>query len=275
MLRLFDSVCTTHGLRYWLDGGTLLGAVRHVGFIPWDDDIDLVMPRPDFERFLGVAPQSLPEDMYIQTLESDKRYKRFTVPCRVRDRYSVIAETNRENADAPLGFFIDVIPADKYHAAGLLRLRDRFLKFAYYAWCEYMDAAVKPPRDPMQLVKNFVLHLRPALASIFPIRTFRSFLKSTALGNERLESGYEIGYSLDSRWRRYFKPDDIYPLAKIPFEGFEFPAPHNPDGVLRVFYGSTYMQVPPESKRALPHYSIVEVDTRKRPGNARMDKQPL
>lgn len=70
-----DKICTEHHLTYWLEGGTLLGAVRHHGFIPWDDDMDISMPRKDYEQFLKIAPQLLPKDLFLQTQQSDPQYK--------------------------------------------------------------------------------------------------------------------------------------------------------------------------------------------------------
>ena len=72
ILRDIDKVCREHGIRYFLDSGTLLGAVRHGGFIPWDDDVDLGMPRHDYERFLEIAPRAL-GDAYVVLIDAMSR----------------------------------------------------------------------------------------------------------------------------------------------------------------------------------------------------------
>ena len=66
MLRVIDGICRRHGLRYWLCSGTLLGAVRHEGYIPWDDDLDIEMMRPDYDRLMEILPRELPKDMVLQ-----------------------------------------------------------------------------------------------------------------------------------------------------------------------------------------------------------------
>ena len=67
ILEEIDRLCRRHSISYWLDGGTLLGAVRHGGFIPWDDDIDIAMRREDMERFAAEAAGELPPDLFLQT----------------------------------------------------------------------------------------------------------------------------------------------------------------------------------------------------------------
>lgn len=74
ILQEIHKICVENNLTYWLEAGTLLGAVRHKGFIPWDDDSDVSMPRADYEKFLKIAQKKLPEDMFLQTQDTDKEY---------------------------------------------------------------------------------------------------------------------------------------------------------------------------------------------------------
>lgn len=89
MLNIFDAICKKHDIDYWLDYGTLLGAVRHKGFIPWDHEADVGMLRPDFENFKVNAQKDLPNDIFFQTKETDPFYKaNFIVEAKLRDKYS-------------------------------------------------------------------------------------------------------------------------------------------------------------------------------------------
>ena len=109
ILEEVDRICKKHGIGYWLDGGSLLGAVRHGGFIPWDDDIDIGMTKSDLERFEKIAPAELPETLFLQTRRSDPAHKSSVV--KIRDRNSLyIEDADFFKSDYEKGLFIDIFP---------------------------------------------------------------------------------------------------------------------------------------------------------------------
>src|SRR5919205_985557 len=99
MLKIMDYLCTKHNIKYFLTGGSLLGAIRHQGFIPWDDDLDVGMLRSEYEKFVALAVPELPNDIFFQTPETDPAYAsaRF-VEARLRNKYSTYAvgEANKK-----------------------------------------------------------------------------------------------------------------------------------------------------------------------------------
>lgn len=127
MVKLFVELCEKHGLKYVAAGGTLIGAVRHGGFIPWDDDIDLMMPRADYEKFLSVAQSELPPDYFLQCNKTEKRY-----PCghaQIRNNNTACIRSGEfqeilkgRNA----GIFIDIFPYD--HVPDDRRKRDKIAR---------------------------------------------------------------------------------------------------------------------------------------------------
>lgn len=90
LLKIFDFICKKHHIDYWLDYGTLLGAIRHKGFIPWDNDIDIGILRPDYEAFMEKGVKELPQDIFFQNSDTDPDMRPYSwlVEARLRDRYS-------------------------------------------------------------------------------------------------------------------------------------------------------------------------------------------
>ena len=103
-------VCEKNDIKYWLESGTLLGAVRHKGFIPWDDDLDIAMRRDDYERFKKIAPRDLSSEYFFQSWETDEN---FGLPfAKVRKRKTIYKEIKAKNSKANNGIFVDIFPYD-------------------------------------------------------------------------------------------------------------------------------------------------------------------
>jgi lipopolysaccharide cholinephosphotransferase len=215
-----DRVCKEHNIPYWLSSGTLLGAVRHGGFIPWDDDLDIEMMREDFLRFKSVFKDT--ENYIIQTHENDLHYIMPYV--KVRDTQTVIEEYSGGANFKYKGVFIDIFALEYTHKfvnhQTHMRLR-RIRKF---------DNKHKPSR-----FVEWLIALRKRMA-------FSSFKVWRAISN--LFPGQQLRHTYGT-WC-YRKPrfeEDLFPLTTIKFEGYDFPAPHNSDAYLRKIYGD-YMQLP-------------------------------
>ena len=113
MLEIFEDICEKHSLRYYASGGTLLGAARHHGFIPWDDDIDVAMPREDYERLQQILPGELPGHLFMQTTLTDPEYD--ICHLKIRDsRTTAIEKAHavRWKRRYNMGMFLDVFPLD-------------------------------------------------------------------------------------------------------------------------------------------------------------------
>ena len=174
MLRVIDGICHRHGLRYWLCSGTLLGAVRHEGYIPWDDDLDIEMMRPDYDRLMEILPRELPEDMALQTPDTDAGY--FFCYAKVRDRRSRLSETNDyDRIFEHRGIFIDIFPYEKMPLP-LLWVSNRTFGRIYKVM-RHTDWTVETlqPQDPRHL------SLQP------PFRLPRAARLGTSLPDEKAE----------------------------------------------------------------------------------------
>ena len=112
MMKEVDHICKKHNIQYWLSGGTLLGCIRHGGFIPWDDDLDLEMKVEDYKRLMKVLPEELPPTMALQTQDTDPNF--FFFFAKIRDRRSYLAELNHyDRFWKERGIFIDIFPLER------------------------------------------------------------------------------------------------------------------------------------------------------------------
>lgn len=239
ILIAFDKICTKYQLPYWLEGGTLIGAVRHGGFIPWDDDLDVQMLRKDMKKLLKVLPEELPSDMMIQTHKTDKYYLRH-IP-RIRDLNSrlIVSDKGDWKDYKYQGAFIDILPVDYTSFRFLLLRKVSFLlKWKrIYLWgiLSGINPAIKYyPFLICFKMEQFVFGLYMKIG--------RSFKSS--------KIDFSI-YGLDF-YGLNMDADIIFPLKKMNFEGHLFNVPNKVDEFLRKYYGD-YMQLPPEEKRKRIH----------------------
>jgi lipopolysaccharide cholinephosphotransferase len=241
MLSIFDSICRRHALRYWLDFGTLLGAARHGGFIPWDDDLDVSMLREDFDEFCRVAALEVPADIFVQTMESDVEYDDYVVPLKLRDKYSTQIEY--PTARYHQGIYIDVFPYDRTPRNRLLRAAQRNL---YKTVVLGYRRNLRPTLRDARYIRKRVLTLLYRFVNAEAVA-------SLIFAMYRLGRGHFLRPTLSSkRDEYYFLEENVFPLSAIRFEGSEFYAPRNWKKHLEILYGD-YLTLPPPEKRVPSH----------------------
>lgn len=221
ILKEVDQICKKHNIQYWLSSGTLLGAVRHGGFIPWDDDLDIEMQREDFKKFMSVLSQELPENLTLQSDKSDRNYIYFYP--RIRDKNSYIYERSEQNrALKEKGAFIDVFPLE---STFLVCHKIVAKLLSSFAWRLVLKTGFK---RKMYDIYRFVL-----AKMVIPFFRLISCLAPTNRLYHSLGSFFHIP--------RY--KNEIFPLTQISFEGCDFPCPHDYDKYLNRLYGD-YMRLP-------------------------------
>lgn len=253
MAKEVKRVCDENGIRYFLYRGTFLGAVRHHGFIPWDDDMDIGMLRADYEKFCRIAPQKLGSEYCFQNWHTDENY---ALPFgKVRKRNTVFVEAKCARLPEN-GIYIDIYPLDfapegekqrKALARKLLHLfRVKLMKSGYTPWME----------DDRILWKKRIGYLvYQALATFVSqevlVRKYEALVAAVpASGTVYEQSALPIAY--------YFDASLFREMADYPFEDTVFAAPRQYDAFLSTLYGD-YMCLPPADKRENRH-QIQELD---------------
>lgn len=235
-----DKICKKYQLDYWIDSGTLLGAVRHKGFIPWDDDIDIAMPIESYNRFLEIVKKELPENLYILNYNREK--ENFCHWIKIKDRTSVCIEHKGQKYDKHL--FVDIFPMRRYKEKSKLTYK-MYKFFGYVDNLEEYFNAKKVNEYGKKIDFKYVI--KKILYILFRKISNNKVNKLNELKID--DQFYRWGYCLKTGYSCFHKNTYIYPLVKIKFEGYEFNAPNDQDGYLQNLYGSKYMDLPPIEKR--------------------------
>ncbi len=244
--------CQAEGLLYSLAYGTLIGAVRHQGFIPWDDDIDIILPRPDYDRF--IATYRSPR---FKLLSSEGKDSYISFSRVYDDRETAIRTSFPFARHYTGGLWIDVFPADGVED-DFEAYRDRFERQTALWRRQYF---LRDPKAPFSAYRT----LRNKCSLLYrKVTRLDGMGLSSVIGRmNRNASAVEFGST--AHWSQLACPDDgigSYQLTEdfkstvpVPFEGHTFQAMNGYDRVLRNIYGD-YMQLPPEEKR-VPQQSAI------------------
>lgn len=255
LLNEFIAVCDTYNLRYSVFGGTLLGAIRHQGFIPWDNDLDVIMPRKDYDKLLEIAPSVFKHPYFFQTPATDNgRYFYFwSKLCNSQTTgRGEVDFAARQNGGIFIDIFtLDTIPTNKC-AQWILNKKLTFIgKMTPFSGTWYQPHK-RNLKQKILRAARFLFHLciwkRPSAKQLFA-----RFNKVAALYvNQNLPLCSYLNHARLSR-NRIWKAKDWQEYEKRPFEMLMVNVPKNYDAILKVQYGD-YMQFPPLSQRECHEY---------------------
>lgn len=238
-----DRICKENNIKYFLSGGTLLGAARHGGFIPWDDDIDLWMTRENFDRFKKLLPTTLSEKYFVEDY-----FENINNPLsimKIEKHGTRFVEGVFTRTDVGHAMYIDIFPLDNIWRPAYKLQTAILIKMQSVRDFHLRDGS-----------KNGISTVKKAIYSCISLKTARWITERTMRWFDSIPMKYVNQLAHRGRYWPKFLKEDIEDLIPILFEGKMYPAPRNIDKVLKQCYGD-YMKLPPTEYQQ-PTHDIVE-----------------
>lgn len=243
LLAQFDEVCKKYGLKYFLDAGSLLGAIRHEGFIPWDDDIDLIMLRDDFEKLNSVAEKEFLHPYFYQTEYTDPGSLRSHAQLRNSLTTGILTSEKEKGYTFNQGIFIDIFPMD--YIPNDLNEREQYMNTARELWYATLRNEIKVRKyenDEKGLIKYYhgVTHLLNNDKKNKPNEAFDRFEKYITECS-KTETNYvtKIKFHLMSN-SKVLKTEWLDKTIYVPFETMMVPVPEQYETVLSNYFGPNW-----------------------------------
>ena len=255
LLKIFIKLCDVNDLTYYLCGGSFLGAVRHQGFIPWDDDIDVAMPRPDFEKFLKIAPDLLPDNTYLSTYKRGKEH--ITLVAQIFNKKKNFLLNNAAKK-VPTAAWLDILVIDGAPTQGIKRkiFGIRYMYYRMLSQFSHFDEIVnlnkkRPWYENAAIKFAQVSKIEQILDPIKIGDKFHALLKSN-----KYDECNEVATFMGAAKMKEIVPKDYYGTGKIyQFEDIYVRCPDKLEYLVH-FYGD-YMTLPPINERNRHNVTVI------------------
>ena len=237
------SFCELHNIKYFLIGGTLLGAVRHNGFIPWDDDIDIAMLRPEYEKFLKEWNNG-DDSLFLQNKGTDPQVHFSYTKIRLDD--TLFIENETANAKTHRGIFIDIFPIDYFpQKASVLDICLMVVRKYLMAVCLH--------KSGYQIVNFYIKLIVLLTEKLLTISSINSIDRWIVERYGRMKSDYMTSYTSGDGYSKHHMHKEVFEnLGSLQFEKYQLSAPISYHEYLTHVYGD-YLRLPEPSNRVSPH----------------------
>lgn len=247
ILDVIHEICVKHGLRYSLAYGTLLGAVRHQGFIPWDDDIDLMMPRKDYDKLLEIWGQVAPKG-YILANGNTANDCSGNFSKIVKDKTTFLQHEEDRTRDIHKGIFVDIFPGDRLAPSKM----GRVLQFGACAVnLLFSRGYTSQSGGIVECVERILLCVPRKYHRSLRIKAQRF----ASRWNERTQTRYIFPCTI-GECRKYYPSDLFDAVEEMDFNAEQYLCTTKWDAYLQLCYGD-YMKLPPEEDRVWKHHPII------------------
>lgn len=246
-LLIIDDVCQRYNLRYYIIAGTLLGAVRHKGFIPWDDDLDIAMPRSDYDKLITYSKEWLPKHLELICTENDSNYP-FPF-AKIQNADTTLIE--RKHMNYLGGIYIDVFPLDGVPENKIAR-RLHFIKYQFLKKALYFTY-----RDPYRHGHGPSSWIPLLCRKFFTVEGLQQKMRSMMKSNDYDKSKFVVDH--DDGLKGVMEKNILGVPTPIQFEGVSVMGVEHPHNYLEQKYGE-YMVIPPHSKQIQHNFYYLNLD---------------
>ena len=241
ILKEIDRICRKNDIEYSLYGGSLLGAIRHNGFIPWDDDIDIAMTRDNYLKFIKVCKHNLNNKFFLDCYETNKKYGAFYAKIKLKNTLFVEYK-NKDDYDKTNCIWVDIFPLD--YVSGRMNKKQQ-KSYKYYRYITTLITI----KNGTKYYKNSKIKktIYGFILKFIPFKWMLNLLYKKVCGNikDKYICSYPSAYGLA---KETYEISKLLPYKEVPFEDKNYMIFSGYDFILSRMYGN-YMKLPPKEKR--------------------------
>ena len=259
LLETLLQVCKKYDLKVSLGFGSLLGAVRHKGFIPWDDDLDVWMPRESFERLLEVADKEFKKPYFLQTALSDREF--FIPYARLRNSLTTGAIAYSSSTNYNNGIFVDIYVLDGFSNNRIARFWQYFMRVVFdWILCICANGTSRRNAFKDNMIRYLKLFKKPLLFLSSYETWYRRYVRNISRWTNDAEVLCPVVMGEAVRHFKTILTEEMNNIMEIDFEWLKVPVSKAYDDILKRFYGPDYMEFPPIEKRGKWHEGTIRFE---------------